>query len=240
MSIKNQTSHYLIIGRGRVARHIQYYFSQLNISFQSWHRQESVEKLLKQFKESTHILLLINDQAIDFFIEQFLKESEQILIHFSGSLISKYAYGTHPLMTFGETIYSLDVYKSIPFIIDHDCPSFDNLFLDLPNPWFYLNKALKPKYHALCVLSGNFSCMLWQKFFNSLEEEFNLPASVANSYLMQQTTNLLINPELALTGPLVRNDIDTINQNLMSLDKDPFQEVYQSFVSCYLKNQEKA
>jgi len=234
-----QVPHYLIIGNGRVARHFQHYFSLLQLSYTNWHRQQPITKLEDAIKSASHILLLISDHSIDNFITRYLNHTESRLIHFSGSLTTTLAYGTHPLMTFGENLYALEQYQTIPFVIDDDAPDFVELFPQLPNQSVRLVKALKAKYHALCVLSGNFSCMLWQKLFNSLQEEFNLSAEIAYPYLLQQTQNILNNPKTALTGPLVRNDVKTIAKNLAALDADPFQQVYQSFVECYLKLHEE-
>jgi predicted short-subunit dehydrogenase-like oxidoreductase (DUF2520 family) len=228
-----QVPHYLVIGNGRVARHFQHYFSLLNISFSNWHRQQSLSKLNEDIKSASHILLLISDKGIDDFIETNLKNTQSLLIHFSGSFTTPLAIGTHPLMTFSENLYSLQQYQTIPFVIDQDAPEFTELFPDLPNQHVRLRKELKAKYHALCVLSGNFSCMLWQKLFSSLATEFNFPPEIAQPYLLQQTQNILTNPKTALTGPLVRNDFQTIQKNLAALDGDPFQEVYKSFVKCY-------
>jgi hypothetical protein len=230
-----QVPHYLIIGNGRVARHFQYYFSLLQFPFSNWHRQEPFSKLQQQIKLSSHILLLISDHSIDDFILKNLKNMKALLIHFSGSLATEYAHGTHPLMTFSENLYALEKYKTIPFVIDQDAPDFSVLFPNLPNPFVRLDKRLKAKYHALCVLSGNFSCMLWQKLFNTFEEEFKLSSEIAHPYFLQQTENIFKNSKTALTGPLVRNDIHTIEKNLAALDSDPFQEVYEVFVKCYQK-----
>jgi hypothetical protein len=136
-------------------------------------------------------------------------------------------------MCFGKQLYTLSQYQSVPFIIDHDAPPFDELLPGLSNQHVILQKSLKPKYHALCVLGGNFSCMLWQKLFAGFETELNLPPSMAHAYLLQHTQNLLSDPESALTGPLVRRDANTILRNFAALDADPFQDIYQSFVSCY-------
>jgi predicted short-subunit dehydrogenase-like oxidoreductase (DUF2520 family) len=230
-----QVPHYLIIGNGRVARHFQFYFTKLKISYSSWHRQEPHSTLQQFIKDSSHILLLISDGAIEEFIAKELKDNSQILIHFSGSLITSSAYGTHPLMTFSDTLYPEDQYKTIPFIIDQDAPAFHELFPALPNAHFRLAKELKGKYHALCVLSGNFSCMLWQKLISSFENEFKFNPEIAQPYLLQQTQNILNNHKTALTGPLVRNDFSTIKNNIAALDSDPFQDVYKSFIECYQK-----
>ena len=63
--------------------------------------------------------------------------------------------------------------------------------------------------------------------------------TIAHSYLLQQTTNLIANSSTALTGPLVRNDKATIEKNIAALAEDPFQEIYKSFVACYRKLQEE-
>ncbi|EKD71772.1 MAG: hypothetical protein ACD_46C00103G0013, partial [uncultured bacterium] len=124
-------------------------------------------------------------------------------------------------------------YQSIPFILDHDAPSFSELLPGLPNSHVRLHKSLKAKYHALCVMSGNFSCLLWQKLFSDFEKELKLPREVAYPYLQQQMHNLIDNPTQALTGPLIRGDTKTIEKNLSALEGDPFKQVYESFIACY-------
>jgi len=230
-----QVPHYLIIGNGRVARHIQYYFSLLRLSCTSWHRQEALSKLHQERDRATHILLLISDRAIECFVAEYLSKFSSMLIHFSGSVVSEHVFGAHPLMTFSESLYDLEHYQAIPFILDHDAPTMDKLLPGLPNQHVRLHTSQKQKYHALCVLSGNFSCMLWQKFFHMLENEFNIPRSIAYLYLQQQTKNLVTHAEYALTGPLVRGDKMTIEKNLLALNNDPFQAVYKSFIACYQK-----
>jgi len=226
-----QVPYYLIIGNGRVSRHFQHYFSLLHIPFITWHRKKPTEYLSQYTKSASHILLLIRDDAIEDFIKNHL--SHRTVVHFSGSLVTPLAYGAHPLMTFNDNLYSLEHYQSIPFILDHNAPEFGEILPGFPNQHVRLDTALKQKYHALCVLSGNFSCMLWQKLFSSLEQEFNIPASIAHGYLQQQTKNLLENQRTALTGPFVRNDINTMEKNLAALYGDPFQEIYKSFINCY-------
>lgn len=234
-----QVPTYLIIGNGRVARHFQHYFALLQIPFHTWHRQESLATLYELSAQATHILLLISDGAIDAFAQEHLKDNQSILIHFSGSLVSEHVYGAHPLMSFNTGMYALAQYQAIPFILDHDAPDFASLLPGVMNQHVRLHTSLKAKYHALCVLSGNFSCLLWQKLFSSMENEFNIPHEIANAYLLQQTQNLLHDAKSALTGPLVRNDLATIEKNIASLEQDPFQEIYQSFVSCYQKIKEE-
>lgn len=228
-----QVPHYLIIGNGRVANHFRHYLSLLHLSFNLWHRKNSLTQLDQYLQQATHVLVLTNDPAIEPFVTQYANQTSALFIHFSGSVVSRLVYGAHPLMTFNKTLYHYEEYQRIPFILDEQAPEFEKLLPGLPNPFVRLNPDLKKKYHALVVLSGNFSCLLWQKLFSSFEQEFHFSPSIAHPYLQQITKNLMQDPALALTGPLVRDDKKTIENNLAALAYDPFEEVYKSFVSCY-------
>lgn len=228
-----QVPSYLLIGNGRVARHMRHYFSLLNLPYSSWHRGEPIADLLSCIAHATHILVLISDHSIEPFIETHLRHTHATLIHCSGSLATPLAYSAHPLTTFSETLYPLEQYQHIPFILDKHYSPQNPLLPGLPNRHFYLDPNQKAKYHALCVASGNFSCLLWQKLFHTFETEFALPREVAHIYLQQQMQNLIDDPYHALTGPLIRNDQQTLQKNIDALDNDPLQKIYQSFIDYY-------
>ena len=69
--------------------------------------------------------------------------------------------------------------------------------------------------------------------FNELQQRFQIPSEAALPYLKQIMHNLEYHPEIALTGPLDRNDQQTIAANLLALDQDPYQQVYSAFVNAY-------
>ncbi len=235
-----QVPTYLLIGNGRLARHFQHYFSLLGVSFEAWHRPQEWALLQQKIRASTHILLLISDQAIEPFIDALdpavLKS--KTLIHCSGSLSTDKAFSAHPLMTFSHSLYSEAQYRAIPFIIDEAALPFHQLLPQLPNPHVRLRGELKAKYHALCVLAGNFSTLLWQKLFHDFEKELALPQEMAHPYLHQLVHNWCEDPDNALTGPLVRNDTGTLSKNLEALENDPFHPVYQAFVKAYAQLKE--
>ncbi len=229
-----QVPKYAIIGAGRAANHIIHYFKLLDIPYIQWSRScNKLSSLNSCIADCHQILLLINDSAIEkFIIDNPILHSKQI-VHFSGVLVSELAYGSHPLISFSEDLYALDVYQKIPFILDNDKLSFQKLLPGLDNPHFIISSELKPFYHSLCVLSGNFTVILWQKFFSELEKKLNIPREFAQHYLQQICSNLQRHPQAALTGPLVRDDKTTIEANLQALVNDPFQKIYQSFVEVY-------
>ncbi|PWU05283.1 MAG: hypothetical protein C5B43_03610 [Verrucomicrobia bacterium] len=229
-----QVPKYAIIGNGRFARHIAHYLTLLKINFLQWARKtHSLDDLKTTISQSSHILLLISDKAITSFIEEnpFLKY--KTLIHFSGSLVTPLAFGTHPLMTFPSDLYDLKTYTTIPFIYDDNAPPFYQLFPQLPNPHYPLPPSLKSFYHTLCVMSNNFTTLLWQKFYQELTQTLNLPTHVIHPILQKTLQNLITNPHSALTGPLARNDQSTITANLQSLENDPFQNIYKAFLETY-------
>jgi 2-dehydropantoate 2-reductase len=230
-----QVPHYLLIGNGRVAKHFRYYFSQLKLSFSCWQRNDTKESLREKISSASHILLLINDHAIGTFFKDHLQNTSAICVHFSGSFVSEHIYGAHPLMTFAHHLYPLEVYHTIPFILEETAPPFVTLLPQLSNPAYRLQSHFKNKYHALCVMAGNFSCLLWQKLFAALEQ-WGLPKEAAQPFLLQQVQNLIMHPKTALTGPLTRGDQLTIERHLTALGNDNYRVIYQSFVNCYQKN----
>ncbi len=230
-----QVPKFLIIGDGRVAYHFSYYFHFLHLNFKKWSRSENtVEELEKLSDDSTHILLLISDAAIENFIkENPCVSNSQYLIHFSGSLVLNNCHGAHPLMTFGNSKYKLSSYLRIPFILEEGGPPFSKLLPGLRNESHEVPKEMKSYYHALCVLSGNFTTILWQKFFKELKGKFNLKKRIAYPYLEQIVENLIVKADEALTGPLARGDQETIQSNLEALKDDPYKKVYEAFVEVF-------
>lgn len=230
---------YCIIGNGRMSKHMQFYFKGIGVKYEVWSRHDNIEQLNHAIDQSTHVLILINDAAIVPFIQEGSdKLRNKLLIHFSGSLHTNLAVGAHPFMMAGKTLYPLDEYKKIPFVIDEGYV-FSDLFPSLENPHFNIHKDKKPLYHALAVLGANGSILLWQKAIQEFQKQLGLPKEVLLSCIRQVAQNLEKNEKEALTGPLVRNDLETISRNLRSLNNDPYKDVYQSLVKAYSSDNRK-
>ena len=222
---------YLIVGNGRLSNHFRHYFNLLHIPYWHWWRQ--CGKPFESFYDvSDRILVLISDGAIEDFIREHRSSGSKIWIHCSGALSTPLADSAHPLMTFTDELYELDTYREIPFICEKGRRSFVELFPELNNPHYVIPSDWKPLYHAWCVMSGNFTTLLWQRFFDVLEDQFGISRQIAYPYLKQISMNLQAS-QIPLTGPLARNDRATIQKNLESLADEPFRQVYQAFVSAY-------
>jgi 2-dehydropantoate 2-reductase len=230
---------YGIIGDGRLARHLIHYFNLQGIPYQQWsHKGPTAQagtSAVQALSGCRTILLAIQDSAIENVAREFLAvdgtATQQRLVHFSGALVTRLATGMHPLMTFSTGFYDLSEYQKMAFVCEEGEPKFQDVFPKLKNPHYVIRKDQKAFYHALCVMSGNFSVILWQKLFEEFRTKLGIPAEAAFPYLERMTRNLQGDSRAALTGPLQRKDLQTIHKNLESLDGDSFRGIYQAFAS---------
>ncbi len=229
---------YLIIGDGRVARHMAHYFSLLQINCAHWSRKNQTAPLVKLATQAKSILLLISDRSIDEFLHEhpyLVSTAQKPVMHFSGALTHSQIEGAHPLMTFGPDLYTLETYKRMVFITEAGRAALPDLLPDLPNRNLAIAPEKKKLYHALCSMSGNFSVLLWEHVMARFEADLGLPREVLTPYLEQITYNLGHAQESALTGPLVRGDVSTLIQHLDALAGQPDQKLYYAFLNFYLE-----
>lgn len=231
--VPEKATFYGIVGNGRVSRHMQAYFKALQVPFQLWSRKAANIDPVALFSGCHTLLVLLKDSAIQDFILSHPKLQQKQLVHFSGCLSIPEAQSAHPLMSFGPELYELETYQKIPFICEAGKAPFKELFPHLPNPHYIISAEQKPLYHSLCVLAGNGSALLWSKLLADFEEKLGLPHQTAFLYLQKVCENLQHNYQSALTGPMVRNDQETIQKNLAALEGDAYQKVYQALVQAY-------
>lgn len=227
---------YLLIGAGRLARHLSRYFDLAGMPYLQWQRKSGSEDTLRRsFDQCDRTLLAVSDQAI----EEILRDWNFLLakprVHFSGSVVTPLAWGAHPLAAFGRShFFTLEEYQKISFVIEAlgeaQGPALSDILPGLSNPSYRLPAALKPHYHALVALAANGSTLLWQKLAESVESELGLPWEAFVPLLRSVTDNLAASPHHAFTGPIARGDHETIRVHLDVLKGSPLCEVYSSFV----------
>ncbi len=220
---------YGLIGRGRLARHLAHYLALEGCAVTVWHRGLDTDPATA-LAGSDVVLLAISDDAIAGFAGQHPELRERTLVHFSGSLVVPGVVGLHPLMTFGPELYDLATYRTIPFVGERGGVGFPDVFPTLVNPHHELDPADKPLYHALCVLSGNFTAVLWGKAMTDFETRLGLPGTALAPFLRQTAANAIVHRDRSLTGPLARAEHRTIERGLEALEGDPWQGVYDAVV----------
>lgn len=225
---------YALVGDGRLARHLGCYFDFLKIPYLSWSRRKPQPGIEK----ADVVLLAIRDDALAEFPNTFereqgfdLRAKGRPLVNFSGALTVPGQLGFHPLMTFGAELYSEAEYRAIPFLGESGATGFRDIFPALPNPHFALPQEQKARYHAHCVMSGNFTTLLWRRFFAFLETELGVPGMAGLPYLRRIAANLASDPAAALTGPLARGDVATLRRDLEGLKDDvDARRIFESFI----------
>lgn len=221
----------LWIGRGRLARHlIPDWRRALAASHDvlTWDRSQPESALHLLLPQADVVALAISDRALaEFFRTHHARAPRALWIHFSGALEIPGVRGFHPLMSFGPAPYGDAVYRRLAYVTAGADARWPDA-LPLPNALFAIRPEQKPLYHALCVLSGNFTTLLWEK----AQREFTrlgLPPEILRPYADVVIDNVFQDPARALTGPLVRGDTETMNQNLQALDGDAYAGVYRAF-----------
>lgn len=231
---------YLIIGNGRTAKHIGYYFTHLGHDITYWHYQKisyqnnllyTTEPLQELSYKNDKILILIKDAGIEDFINQYSFLKNPNTIHFSGSLEVAGISNVHPLISFGQDLFPTDFYPRIPFAqFDSPEKSLESFLPGISNPSFYIPKKEKSLYHGLCVASGNLTVLLWQMVADQLNKNWNLNNDYLKPYLKSVTSNLQTHWETALTGPIARRDEATLVKNYQALQNTPLNEIFKAHI----------
>jgi hypothetical protein len=223
----------VLLGSGRLATHLAHYLTLLQIPFTRWSRKgDPLGVDLKALRlKPTRLLFAVSDAALSqFFLQTWPTDSH--LIHFSGVLHDPRAIGLHPLMSFpADQLYDVATYKNIPFVGTSDAPALKHVLPELPNPYFEIHAEQKPLYHALCVFTGNFTTLLWQRGAEEFSKHLGLPEHVLIPYMQQVFANTANHLNSSLTGPLARGDRSTILSNLNALEGSTLQDIYRAFVT---------
>jgi len=197
------------------------------------------------------IISVQDDKIIEIvkIISQYNKNlTGKIFFHTSGALSSdilsklgihrNYIGSMHPIQTFRElSVKNNDLLKDIYYGIEGDETSikfFKILCKNLSSKYIELKKEDKLLYHISCVISSNY--LITHLFL--LEEVF---VQISNADIMKVfmplVNNTLVNivrfgiPK-SLTGPISRNDINTIKKHIALLKKNnPEILKYYSFMS---------
>jgi predicted short-subunit dehydrogenase-like oxidoreductase (DUF2520 family) len=233
---------YGFVGDGRLSRHWRHYFSSLGIDWRLWSRRLARAQGLgaaDALAGCDVILLAVADDAIESVLGELRADglASRTFVHFCGGRSFDGAWGAHPLMSFGPSLYEPAFYREIPVFAEVEAAMpdaaahFRALFPALPNPCFALRTEDKAYYHALCALAGGMTAVLWREFFAAMATRFHAPREALAVYPRRIVENVLASADGALTGPVARGDTGTIHAHLAALDSSPLGPVYQAFIA---------
>lgn len=163
-----------------------------------------------------------------------LKTTGQVshVFHCSGALTSEIfanrpdiaGFSLHPLLAFASLETPLETIAQASFTLEGDSEKIDSVYQTLAklgNPIGLLASEQKVSYHAACVIASNFVVGLTQWTENLLHATGLAPEFAETAwrslFLNNAETIAAVGPQAALTGPIERNDLETVKAHLAVL-----------------------
>lgn len=199
-------------------------------------------------EESNIIIITVPDGEI----AQVYKELadfdlyEKQICHCSGSLsaaevftdLSKkgaYGYSIHPLFPVNSKYESYKELRDAFFCIEGDekhLPEWKERLTNMGAKVRVIAAEDKVKYHAACAISSNLVCGLVGESLRLLTQCGFLPDEAMDALkplvLANMKKILEVSPAQALTGPLERGDVETIQKHLACFETDIEKEMYRT------------
>lgn len=189
-------------------------------------------------RESDIILLTTPDDAIQQACERLVQEngisSGAAVLHCSGAhpstiLASARTAGAaigsmHPLQSFASTEVIGNPFLGIQMAIEGDdaaCRKAREIAIDLEAHPIAIGTETKPLYHAAAVVASNFLVVLMDMALR-LNAAAGIPCEEGFAVLKPLITGTIhnierIGPQAALTGPVVRSDLQTVKTHLQAM-----------------------
>lgn len=185
------------------------------------------------------IFITVPDDSIKIVWESIkkLNYKNKIYCHCSGSLSSEifsevsnlqsYGVSLHPLVAVNSKEESYKTFDKVFFTLEGDTYAIkilENLLLISNNKYKILNNTNKTKYHLAAVMIsnlviglGNSAVELLKDYGFTQEEAINALENLAKNNINNFFENGSVS---ALTGPIERNDKDTIKRHLSSIENN--------------------
>lgn len=196
---------------------------------------------LQEVAQKARILFVTtSDSAIGSVVEGLAREEAfsegQVVVHMSGALSSEVlepakAFGAltvsiHPMQSFANAEWAIENLPGSVFTIEGDPKAHGiaaDLVKELNGEYFFIDKKVKPLYHAgACVVSNYLVTVI--DIGLQLLESIGIPRSKALSATLPLINGTIKNIEKigiprALTGPIARGDLMTVLKHLDCLEE---------------------
>lgn len=238
----------LIIGAGRVGSSLYRAFSVFGHSVKLYDRKKNLENYKNKAAvvsslqaDVLHWASIISIAVNDDSITQIARELDRFdlagktIFHTAGALDSSalsglekkgaYTASIHPMQTFTERFPEPDIWKGIFCSSEGSKNAYQilgPLFFEMGCPLTQLTKKQKQALHVAAVFSSNYLMALFsmaQEITESMPAGLDIHEKVLKPLVRQSIENYSSKPfKQALSGPLQRGDIQTIQKHLVFLD----------------------
>jgi len=227
----------LIFGAGRVGASIARYASHLGIEVSAVSRRQTLADraaVSAWLRKADVVAAAIPDDRLSSWRREWAAEiGARKVIHFSGALTIEGMQSYHPLYSFPTDALAPEIMARVAIAREDGAPTFASIFPGASNPEFVVRAEDRPYYHALAVLSGNFAAHLWNETAKGLSSRFGLPPEeILASYLAGVVDRFRESPFDSLTGPVARQDAQSVAANLSALEAEPrLKALYLAFLA---------
>lgn len=243
----SQMIRVVILGAGNVARHLYNGFLKQKMVqvIQCYNRkglrlhpdqlENSVIQDISTLKEADVYVMALSDDAIKTVSSQ-LPFKNKLVVHTSGSVPMNMLDDSnrkgvfYPLQTFSK---DKDVdFRKIPFCVEaeneEDLNVLKNLAKSLSEKIYEVSSKQRNILHVSAVFVNNFTNYLFS-VGNDICEEHNVPFEILHPLILETAEKITkMEPNLAQTGPAVRNDAKTIERHLNILSNASQKKLYQT------------
>lgn len=178
------------------------------------------------------LFLTVNDDSIKDIVEELisLNVKNKILIHTSGSLSSSIfkelnvnndCYSIHPIYAFNNKYESYKNLDDIYFTLEGSNNHLDELKELFNNKIIIIDGNKKKKYHLACSMISNMVCGIVD-MAEGIFKDIGIDDNKIYMPLFMNNINNIENvgPLMALTGPIIRNDIETVKGHIDNLESN--------------------
>jgi predicted short-subunit dehydrogenase-like oxidoreductase (DUF2520 family) len=231
------------IGSGKVGCSLAAYFEQCNLTVSGVYSRSDNDAKFGNINElinvSDIVFITVTDTALSAVWSGLDKTmlSGKIICHCSGSISSAVfenadEYGAHvasvhPMLAFDSKKVSFEKIRKAFFTIEGDAKATEvvSSLLDFcGNKHCLIDKSAKAKYHAAAVFASNFVVATAHTAVKLLTEcgfDEKNALEALTPMLMGNMDNICQKGTCeALTGPIERNDLTTVEKHLLCLDED--------------------
>lgn len=210
----------LLLGQGRLSRHLQFYFSESlkipTLAF-SWRDCLAGAVTLPRQQAKVCFLLGRDSQLKDQAAWIRHQKVSAPLVHCSGREVVAGVSAWHPLGSFSGQLFALEMYKDISFIGDEKSRPLKELLPQLANASAIVPRTQRELYHALCVFSSNLTSILWAQTQARAQTELPLDPQHFKFLMNSSILNVQREGVNGITGPLTRSDDESARRNLEAL-----------------------
>ena len=175
------------------------------------------------------LFLTVNDDSIKNVVDELisLNVKNKILIHTSGSLSSSVfkelnndndCYSIHPIYAFNNKYESYKGLDDIYFTLEGSSNHLDEIKNIFNNKIVVIDKDKKKKYHLACSMISNMVCGIVDIAEDMYKDIGIDDSNIYMPLFMNNINNILnVGPLNSLTGPIIRNDIETVKGHIDNL-----------------------